>query len=103
MWAPPFPPEEFDGYDDEAGMETQVLTIDSRTPGLTFSALLVVIVGIGIGVGVGVGVGIGIVIILFSIYSFFLDSFFTRFHPYSYSCSCSYFRVCVYPFCSGPF
>lgn len=26
MWAPPFPPEEFDDYDDEAGMETQVST-----------------------------------------------------------------------------
>lgn len=26
MWAPPFPPEEYDDYDDEAAMEGQVGT-----------------------------------------------------------------------------
>lgn len=24
MWSPPFPPEEFDGYDDEMGMDSEV-------------------------------------------------------------------------------
>lgn len=38
MWSPPFPPEEFDDYDDETGMGSQVrLAYLARYGGVYFS------------------------------------------------------------------